>query len=422
MCDHIEEIPWSSLRTSLGEGLAPVRDAIDEVTQLTVDDTNLIVARYPYGELMVEEGTFRPPCADCAAVLKKFDGPVPLAMPLDAAVEVFLPCRWDSRHPRHIPLRVIHPGEMFGVFETLDAILGTADEKAPWAVSSGVRSVWVLAPLGNSEMMKRFFGSLGYRKPPWMEGEPHWKLVQAFSTKKSQWSTRILLFPRTIVETLRSRREGLLFKMLLETGWVQSSALRHSASQESALHELLSPVLERFGGELYHFATIRQWLSILNGGAPGFCAHWKCNDSAGPFSEIENALGDLLKEWEFPYHPVLLRPALLSEIDSVYYSVRCPSLPGPPVSERAFTEAIGLFEDVLRSAKLFPEGAVQCFTKPARSSGERSDILLEGIPGSPEPDFLRNKNGKQVYWGSPFFKAGVRISRTPAKVLVARQS
>jgi hypothetical protein len=186
MCKHVARSPWPAIRNQLGDDVAELRSAIDEELS-EIPDTELLIATYPYGDMVVNDGHFSPPCAnscpECRSLSESFDGDIPLAFILENCVEVFLPCRWDTRKPRNTPLRVVGRGEMFGVFESLDVLLGTPRETPPWSVAAGIHSVWVLAPLGNEQMIKRFFTGMGYAKATWKDGDPHWKLVQLFSAK-----------------------------------------------------------------------------------------------------------------------------------------------------------------------------------------------------------------------------------------------
>jgi hypothetical protein len=159
MCEHVARLPWTAARTLLGEELAELRASIDEEVERS-PEAEISLATYRYGDIVVENGRFLPPCRrpcpDCHNLLGSFEGDIPLALILDNCAEVFLAGR-EEANTSDVPLRVISHGEMFGVFETLDLVLQTPRETPPWGVSAGIRSVWVLAPLGNEQMMKRFF-------------------------------------------------------------------------------------------------------------------------------------------------------------------------------------------------------------------------------------------------------------------------
>jgi hypothetical protein len=441
MCEHVEPTTWAAIRERLpGKPLGEIQDALDESVAEGLD-TDLFVASYSYGELLVEGGRLRPPnkhCRECQALMDVFDGDIPLALVLDKSVEVFAPSDWDSKNPRHTPLRLIGKGELFGVFETLDLILGTSPERPPWEVSAGARSIWVLAPLGNSEMIKAFFSKLGHPRPAWRDEEPAWKLAQAVSHRKKEgWYAKVVIFPRRVIDFLAKRRDGALFRLIMETGWRQSSVLRHTALQDANLHALI-------GGEFHQFTTVRHWLNIVNGAAPAFCPYWQCPEPAGPFGQLESELAAVLDEWKFPYHPVILQPVLLdSSVPVGYYSVRCPSLPGNAalLSERTLSGVIDRLEDILGKnlerelgrRALFPDGAVRCFTRfrteaqsvngsrgvPGMSDDGGSRMGLRGLD-EPHLDFLRSDSARKVYWGSPFFVAGARLCRSDTRISTSR--
>jgi hypothetical protein len=375
---------------------------------------------------------------------------------LEGCTEVYLDYPWDFQDGRRAPLGVLGKGELYGVFEVLDVLLGIQQSAPLWNVSSGVRSVWVMAPLGNANLLRTLLGE----GRVWNDHSPHWQLIQAVTRNRTDWKTRIVLLPQLTEEVISSGNGRSLFRTLLQVGWKQSAALRHVAVEDARLHERLKDRLRSAGGplgELYQFATIKHWINILKGDSPLYQPLHRFDEEGGPFSEFASSLSGALVEnsskLKFKYTPVLLRPGYLKEKGDVgYYSFRCPSLLGPKMpAVKTYSQLPSDFAVMIKEIKeewahkLKPP-ILKYFVQPPRT-GSELHTWADPPPGrgpispsrtsqefdqSPkrtrsawedfgvfyaddlaEDDLVPASNGEKVnlYWGSPFFVSGVRLSR-----------
>ncbi|HTX40329.1 MAG TPA: hypothetical protein VMD25_00775 [Acidobacteriaceae bacterium] len=304
-------------------------------------------AEYEYGDLVVKEGKFVPPCgthtscAECRELSRYASySHIPLAFVQRNAVEVFAGETRASRQGKTVPLRVLAAGEMFGVFETLDYLLGSKLDPPSYSVSAGARSVWVLAPLGDVRLTKLIGEETG-TDLEWDRNESHWSLIQAATRNSAKWKTSVVVFSESFVRLLKeSESAASAFRqLLLETGWQQSAALRHTAGKNAFLRAwyLDGPArtLPMPLGELYQFATICHLLSIAEGDYPAYQSIGAGEHVLGPFEIFEKILGNALcaLRAKVPqastYYPVVLQPAHLNvNCPAGYYSFRCPSLLG----------------------------------------------------------------------------------------------
>ncbi|MGC4048409.1 MAG: hypothetical protein QM757_01670 [Paludibaculum sp.] len=411
-------------------------DVLAGIDHLIGADTEPLfpVVEYSYGDSVIENGRFRAPCGNRACVdcgqLSHGAGyaSIPLSLVLDRCVEVYLNCPWDFNDGRLVPLRIIGQGEMFGVFETLDGILGTPSRKPVWDVAAGIRSVWVVAPLGNSALVGDLLTGRG--RGAWDDHKPHWQLIQAVTGDQTKWRLSLLVFPRQLIEKLRSGGADRFVECLLRIGWTQSTGLRHVATEDAHLHEKVREASERLKapvGELYQFSTIKHWLNIVKGDLPAFQSVHKFSEPGGPFPEFLNTLSAALlrqqRSLRYQYKPILLRPGLLlDDGEAGYYSFRCPSLVGPRMPEvRTYSQLPLDFITLLKRidaawARPLKEPHASYFVQPPKKDFENPADRPRPIAGAytdemPLGDFFPDARREEIYWSSPFFVSGLRITR-----------
>ncbi len=453
-CRRVEWVSWEQLLPMLDACSPEMRTAFQG---LPCCDSKLPILEYRYGDAIVESGEFHPPCdsrhcPDCnkVASLAKYAS-IPLSLVLEGCAEVFLDYPWHFQDGRRTPLGVLGKGELYGVFEVLDLLLGIPQSAPLWNVSSGVRSVWVMAPLGNANVLRTLLGDGRI----WDDHSPHWQLVQAVTAKRTSWKTRIVLLPQVTDETLSSGNGRVFFRNLLQVGWKQSAALRHVAVEDARLHERLKDQLRNANcqlGELYQFVTIKHWMNILKGDTPAFQPVHLFKEEGGPFSEftdlLSNALFENSTKFNVQYTPVLLRPGYLKEPgDAGYYSFRCPSLLGPKMpAVKTYSQLPSDFAVMIDKikdewARRLKPPTLKYFVQPPRLPSETVAGYRNGSGRSnggpctaPEPkrkespfehvgvyyaddlaeqDLAPTTSEEKVnlYWGSPFFVSGVRLSR-----------
>jgi hypothetical protein len=397
-------------------------------------------AEYDYGDLIIDNGTFVPPCeaggircTQCSDLKKRVAySSVPLSLVLNQCVEVFIDRYSKSVDDRnkYVPLKTIATAELFGTFETVDYFLAQCTTRPPWSVSAGSRSIWVLAPLGDNRLpslLSEVTGADVY----WDKTDPQWKLIKSATKARRPWKTSILLFSGSFIEKVKNNRPraNSFFKLLLETGWLQSAPLRHSAVEHAELRTwfLEGPArsIPAPLGELYQFATVCHILSIARGDFPAFQPAGSANTISGPFAAFENVLYDALSllKPKTPeaarYFPVVLQPGhLTSGGASGYYSFRCPSIPAPAMSGIAnFSEIPDPIRRTLHSLK---NGKRNEFLDSEKSTffaqSGRYSLAKDGSPFPWQELFAHIKHiplGRtNLYTESAFLISGMRIVRS----------
>jgi hypothetical protein len=439
-------VSWSEIQGKLNGVLS--RDLLSAISDLIsrAKQTDLFTAKYDYGKLIVDRGAFKSPClpeycSTCRALQKALHQenaytPIPLSAILDGCVEVFVEYPQEDGLPRHAPLSLMRKPELFGVFEALDRLLETPTARPPWSVSSGARSVWIIAPTGDVRLPKALGKFLNVNIPWNSELHPHWKLIESVVRQRHVWSTEVLLFPKSLGEHIRSATT--LFNALLQIGWKQSSGLRHMATDDADLREAVHRAMNTYNlpqGELFQYVTIRHFLEMIQGQATAFRSSDVDTSEAGPFSIFNKYLQSALESMHLNYRPIVMQPAqLVKEGDVGYYSLRCPSIPGPrPTRVRdSLAQIAGSYRDVIQEiggdrTKILAEPNLAFFVRTAVDTRKPSDgkTLPTGVTSTenlPLSDFYPGQKISRkdsIFLSSPFLLAVARVVRTsrPESVL-----
>jgi len=430
-------VPWSEIQSRLSASLpSSVYVPLNEL-MLKTKSSGLFVARYPFGRLIVDRGEFLTPCHTeaCAACLslraalhrEQHYTPIPLVAIVEGCAEVFMEYAQEDGLPRHAPLQLMYKSELFGVFETLDRLLSTAAARPSWSVSSGSRSIWIIAPTGDVRLPKELARVLGTSINWNSDRHPHWKLVEAVIRNRVEWNTEVVIFPQKIVESLK--KVPPLFNAILEIGWNQSSRLRHVATEDAELRETLHRALQVYRvpqGELFQYVTIRHLLDMVDGFASAYQVCDGSERAAGPFCQFNTYLKTALERMHLPYQPVIMQPGRLARNGDVgYYSLRCPSVPGPRPAKfkDSLAEIAGSYRQVLRElegtgARRLSEDSLKFYVKPTLDLSNMPTGVFSSAD-LPIKDFSMETNGpirESIFLSSPFLLAVARVVKSTSVV------
>ena len=413
---HVRSVPFKAVDKQLRALSSELADVLGPLCGKpgSKGGLSLHVATYPYGTLLIEEGKLRPPCQgknlcpDCQALLGDCSYcDIPLAIVLSKSVEVHLkgtPNRQETKptEPATVPLRMIHEGELFGVFESLDRLAGDKWERPFWNVSSGARSAWILAPTSDQRLGKRLAKALG-RRPKWNGDQCDWRLIQELMlvSPPIPWETEVLFLGGTVLEMLRKPAGGAgrLFETVLQTAWQQSAALRRATAIEASFRQgyLEGPArnLKSAIGEMYLFAMACQIFSISRGDAPAFEPAGSASVEYGPFTKAEERFYPLLGEiFDDPYYPVLLQPVHLKPGRHGLFSFSKPTLPG--LSVRKPKSYVDLTGTVMRAVSALAESGHHALDLESTSYfGKQTPSSVEqGLSPLKWEEFLGASQGK----------------------------
>ncbi len=277
----------------------------------------LIKLSYPYGASIVEDGKFQLPASitqQSLAALGLDYCDIPLALVLTKGCEVSL-----SNHQRSMPLHLLYPGNLFGVFETISWLVKDP-KKVAWQVTAGSRSVFMLPSIHDSiahQRLQQSFGVTTDAPQNLLEHSPFFAKLNAKSAVP--WQCEILLFPKNWF-TEPGIQEPL-FRFIFETGWKQSQRIRDQAVLDH-LNELFNSVMDKRKTTIPPAIVekIKHFLMLGNGSLPGFGP--AMDETFLPVSTIQKAYHEIYQLKH--YAPLITQPQFLKPGEPIYYFLNFP--------------------------------------------------------------------------------------------------
>jgi len=349
--EHISILSWTEAMDRLGsvnkalatslQGLAkPGSKKVYEVT-------------YTYGNAIIENNArLRPPCdvcEGCKDLQRACEGDYPFAVVLDKNFEVHLKTQDRPGSQRTIPLRLLQPGEAFGLFELLDRLHPDPNGSSapPWTVVAGAKSIYITSPFKSDplgEELKRLLPDYFLRRRTGeilqqLTDNPY-LLVRSLERAIVQnglcapWSAKALVFPLAAVFPALQKRGTAGFQdaakdFLIEihgTAWVQSRNLRLRDVEADEIMRKLGKIKHKHT----HARAIQQVLAIARGDLPGFVPYAE-NLMAGPFVPFQSFFLKTLRQrlTEKNRFPTILQPCHIGSESGkssfAYLSLSVPS-------------------------------------------------------------------------------------------------
>ncbi len=274
---------------------------------------------YSYGDLIVNNSQFQfppdrpPPDSFCDRFAPHG---IPLAVVVDKAVEIFT----EGPGPFTAPLRVLYPGEIFGAFEAADHLFGiSAPSVSTYSISSGVRSIWIVAPLGDRRLRNICWSFKSDRS--------HFDVASAIAAERGiSWKSRIVCLPYALL-----RRDGgelsPLGVYILKTAWVQSTVHRKQFSLDRRIAELCTDP-----DYLAYAEVVKHIVSVVRGLAPAHRAWDKPGDVGGPFAAVREEIETRLRKNNARNSkPHILMPVQLKNAHDFGFFSFHKAVPGMPL-------------------------------------------------------------------------------------------
>lgn len=325
----LEEILWNDVRDEvhkINPELAKVCDQISPGQEHT-----LFRIRYPYGSKIVDRGSFQLPSEHKVMVSLKDQSvpekikkkivysPIPLCLVLHNDTEVFV-----EANDRVTPLNFFKPGDLFGVFESINLLTGL-DAKPIWSVTAGGRSVFMLPRIADKTAHNRIRKEfrINNEKPDDLKGQ--WEIFKGIYDCAGGidcWHNDILVFTESWFSSKNDDATWLRFyNYLLKSCWLQMKSLIDFGLLWSGFSQGVS--IRNLKPRTYLIDTVKHLVSIANNFRIAFKPAE--DETALPVSLIQNAYMDcyMLKN----YVPVIMQPSKLGGKDKqVYYSLCFPTV------------------------------------------------------------------------------------------------
>ncbi len=171
------------------------------------DKAEVILAKYKFGSYIIKEKKFFLPDGNEHEKYGLINDVVPICLVLDRQAEVYLNHKHtDSNKTIDLPrsLRLLQPGDLFGVFEVADRLTGLDFNREDWWVTAGVRTARLLYPMNNinvQQYLRDEIQPIDCAKDALTYGvncleDWTWHIMLGLSHKiNTNWFTNIMIFP-----------------------------------------------------------------------------------------------------------------------------------------------------------------------------------------------------------------------------------
>ena len=404
------------------------------------------LASYGFGESIWEstQRQFVSPCTasrhelcdNCRALeAATSQGAIPLTAVVGGTVEV-------STNPagnRHAPLRILSPGEFFGVFEALNEYHDKNKKyprprsvlQTPWQIVAGTRAVQILAPFRDQALQKAIDSTLidaqiEIRRDPLQLEDPtkHWQAIQKLGSFLSRTQndfrrpeSRILIFNPGFVQTLLSSSKDFALN-LFHVGWDQTAYMRTALVEEPFY---ASKFYARRDAHLrissFIFSSLRHLMAIQAGRVPGMVPFRPATSDDDAFVQILKLIySHLSSSTRHQHFPYIVWPRHIGTSDTfAYYSLHrhhCP-LPVPVLWDFPGKESRepkiwrSLATDLVEAAETFQfrKYVAAIAGSKIRTSWE---LIAKDFAASLSKD-LQSAGAGRVYDGAEFWSACIRV-------------
>ncbi|MFN3234403.1 MAG: hypothetical protein ACE365_03170 [Gammaproteobacteria bacterium] len=430
----IEKCYWEGVRDRVKKINRTLFDIIEQISPS--ERLFLYKIRYPYGQKITKFGTLMIPDSEQSFIpitspqaprgiqSQLTYCPTPLILQLSNKAEVFL-----DLEERTIPLNVIQPGDLYGLFESIIKMTN-CPMRPIWDVSSGMRSTFMLPRV--TDKHRHFKLKLAYNAPsrPPHNLTNHWPIFKAIAKQEQSnpWFTEILVFPKLWLKERDDDINWLKFQnYLLSASWRQSQFMRIT-DELDLLWENFSAAIgqKHLNPNVYIVDTIKHIVQLANGTVPGF-KPINNDPHALPAQMIEHAYCEQYGLSE--YLPTIIGPYKIDN-DPLYYSMSFPTLREGSPSIRRSTNTINeirevkylinIFIDTLKQSNMTPDTLTFSRLKKMKFEYFHDCKDQQGDVSSNKKELSHDKNllatshkytcGKAFSMKSPFLRGCIRLS------------
>ena len=250
--------------------------------------------------------------------------PIPLFMILEKSCEVFV-----QASNRVIPLISFFPGELLGLFESLDFLTNTPSSPI-WSVSAGARSLFMLPKIAETQginKLRKF-----YKLPttlPLKEFEDQWEMFKHLSRQENfeeSWTCEVVFFPKAWLKNHANTPWSVFHKYITMRCWRQIQyTLGHIES--SIIWQSFSEAIENrnLSPRPYLVDTIKHLFAIVMGKYAAFIPA----DNTQLIAPTQKLQDIFINTYGIKdYYPTFMYPHHLesSPEKPIYYSLSLPTL------------------------------------------------------------------------------------------------
>ncbi|OJA00864.1 hypothetical protein BEV13_02065, partial [Rickettsiella grylli] len=306
---------------------------------------NFIKVVYPYGSTLVNNGEL-----SVYSYVKKTNvsislvnsslkdklsyASVPLGLLLNKAIEVYCPFNKN----RVIPLKLLMPGQLFGLQEIMQTIYDYK-EKPNFSINSGARSIFLVPKIANKGGYSRLKKYLNMQLDPPISLSDHWGIFTSISNHPNyinQWNNQVLFFTKSWFEEVNCTNPNWFpfFNFLSKAYHNQlTPGYSNFYNFELTWQEFMTAIgCRNLKPRPYILSTAKHLLAIAVGLLPGFSSA-NLEQIIAPTKILKEIFIDIYK---LKYLPTIMHPSYfnIQKNTPLYYSLSFPSiLEGLPMNK-----------------------------------------------------------------------------------------
>jgi len=322
---------WSDIRNDVRKVNSEIASIIDAISPGKTH--SLYVAEYPYGETILEEGTFFFPTIkgetaplsservepEIQSKFKYAHFGLPSGIVLDKSYELFV----DTQY-RNLTWLLVTPGSVIALWKTLDPLPSMHPIKM-YSIKAGARNIFLLPNVGDLAYHKNLKRDFGIKQPPPKTLQDQWEIFKRIAHHpdvNSNWRTKILFFTDSWIESILHDEKWINLKFyLINSAWNSCRYERNQMHYDLALSWACAN--RNLKPNPYLLDTLKHLLMMSAGTAPGFVP--AIDEIAAPIKAIQKAYVESYGIRK--YIPTILHPFHfdISEKRPVYYSMQYPT-------------------------------------------------------------------------------------------------
>ncbi len=421
---NLSEVSWRDIAKDVKQKNESLFNAIESSSPMK--DCVLIKARYPYGANIVDNGVLHLPHrsgisvpitsseVDKKLVKMLSYSRIPLGFLSNKASEIYI-----EKHNCIMPQKLLYPGDLFGLFETVNSLCGI-EEKPIWCVSSGARSLFMLPKIADKvgyQRIKKAF-NLEIEQPRGLA--EHWQIFVALCNHIDHietWYNEVYFFTDKWFKKWECNIDSVNFyRYIFKESVIQKHYSNLNIEFDLDWNNFTMGINARnFRPRPYLLDTIKYLFAMNKGMLPGF----KVADTSDIVAPITLLQRIYVYIYGLKYYlPTLMHPFnLMKDTNhrSVYYSLSFPSLlEGIPPYKNSTSDIISDLRLLKRLMNTTNGDLKNAHYEYFHSEADiYHEVKLTNELPSNDPTFLQDKKNfpdRSFCATAPFFSGCVRVT------------
>jgi len=269
----------------------------------------VFTVRLPFGTQVFREGELNP--------LLVHEDLIPIGMVLHNQLELYL----GGKRP--LPFWVLKPGDILGGSQLINQYFqGDYQPAFCWDVTSGLRSVFLLAKINNATRLNKLYRHYQSLERMNMDNEGlHWQLFRNLMlAEQNPWYSELLFFSKAWFSHIDNPAWNPFYLFIIGEAMKKLAFVRDNLRWQYIFSQLHEQKFARYSE--YVMSTVKHLFALGSSALPGFAPI--SDDAAMPLARLQQIFHDL---YQLEYQPIFMG-AVSPNVrrQHLYYSLQYPAL------------------------------------------------------------------------------------------------